>query len=321
MQSNLVEQWFKAAVFGIALSPVFWAGDARCAEPDKPTPLRPDQAVDVVVLNDGSRFRGMISEMSPSGPVTMTLLSGETKVFPRASVRYAGPASGEPEPATRPAPPPPTTPTPGTARGAANVHFTTTDPGGTVYVFEGRAAVATGSTTLVLTTGTRLCTAPCNVAIQPGNYTFGVRRASDNNPVFASKPIVIEGDTEVRGTYVDRSTLRWGLVLGGIGASGIGIYMYSSSKKQECSSVTGSCIHVHDSSTDALSFALVIGGTAAMTYGFFVHDYATFEIVKPGSGRITGSVTARVSPIWRPREVGAAGVALAPSGLALSAVF
>ena len=80
--------------------------------PAQPAPATPSTPLDVVVLQDGSMFRGTISELVANDHVVIILVSGESKRFASSAVRYAGPASGAPAIGSPSSPAPSASPSP-----------------------------------------------------------------------------------------------------------------------------------------------------------------------------------------------------------------
>jgi hypothetical protein len=83
--------------------------------PGAPVPAQSVSLSDVVVLKDGSLFRGTITELVAGERVTILLPSRETKTFSTSRVAYAGPAADMPSalwrpPASHEAPPSPEPP-------------------------------------------------------------------------------------------------------------------------------------------------------------------------------------------------------------------
>jgi hypothetical protein len=165
-------------------------------------------APDVVVLKDGSRFRGTIAELIKDGPVTIVLLTGETRKLEAADIAFAGPAGAEPAPASAapaaaPAPPPsvepPTTARSPDAHAPVRVRFTANRAD--ADVFTGVAA----------TKFKKVCRAPCAHDFAPALYTLGVRFGAGEDgegKVKPMGPIMFDQPTTVAFEYRSRRGLR-----------------------------------------------------------------------------------------------------------------
>lgn len=74
----------------------------------------------------------------------------------------------------------------------------------------------------------RLCTAPCEARVVPGEHVFGLAPHKNRHVVYAG-PVDIRTDSKLHGTYNDRSNIRTlGWVLASLGAaSGVGFAIAS----------------------------------------------------------------------------------------------
>ncbi len=182
---------------------------------------------DVVLTNDGGMLRGTIVRSQPGRSVQIQLPTGETTEVPWANVRFAGPANEAPAvapPTTAPPPPSTITASPGiSVDGGREVRIEfASDQRLTLHNV---GATATGSASV---TGSwirvnarsdrwdRLCSAPCELHIQPGDYRFGV--SIDGRGPFPGGLVHIARPGRLYGHYVDHSGLRaggWAVFLAG----------------------------------------------------------------------------------------------------------
>lgn len=159
---------------------------------------------DIVQLANGGMVRGTIIENIPGDHVSIQLATGEVRVFTATELRYAGPYVAPQIAAPLPPPPP--------ARRTVHVHVEGTSDDLTLQQ-------VTGTATAVVSSGRGfaqvqidqfgpLCTAPCDLDLEPGTYTLGVslgqstaRRADHNLFTF-------DRDTSLELEYASREGLR-----------------------------------------------------------------------------------------------------------------
>jgi hypothetical protein len=175
-------------------------------------------APDVVVLKNGGRLRGTIAELVKGSPVTIVLITGETRKVEAEAIAYAGPVAGEPAvheaeqwpPPINAAPPPepapsaavaPPTPAPasappsGQAIELAPVRFVSNRRGTELFV--GRVG----------SRAQKICTAPCTHDFQPDIYRIAVR-FPDQDRARALREVTLDRPTTVSIDYRSREGLR-----------------------------------------------------------------------------------------------------------------
>jgi hypothetical protein len=193
-----------------------------------PTPSQPAAApLDLVRTNDGGMLRGTIVESLPQQYVVIALPTGETRRIEWANVRYAGPAASAPEAASsaplsaRPPPEP----------SGVQVRFRSLREG---VGFHRVTGTATGTGVGASSRGAllisvrahsfeRLCTAPCELTLEPGEYELALSLPTGSEVV--ASLVDVRRDGTVTGEYIDRSGLRtagWAtIVLGAVGGLGV----------------------------------------------------------------------------------------------------
>jgi hypothetical protein len=194
---------------------------------------------DLVVLKNGSRFRGKIIEAIAGDHISIEVAPGSVRQVSMAEVTYAGPLKMgppmtamtlSPAPSVSPTPvaaadpvasvsPTPSAPVPAAATelsakpGEALVSFQTKTPGLIVWVAAESPLPNQGSGFK------RLCEAPCHYPLQLGNYKIAYSVGSDK-PLEAKNLVRITKDstfeTEVVSHRVGR-TIGW--VILGLGAA------------------------------------------------------------------------------------------------------
>ncbi|HVY25017.1 MAG TPA: hypothetical protein VHB79_00645 [Polyangiaceae bacterium] len=156
----------------------------------------PVSAPDVVVLKNGDRLRGTIAELAHDHPVTIVLVSGQTRTIDWGEVSYAGPADREPvtqsaEPAPAPvvvsvAPP-----------GQQHVRLLSNER--RVDFFYRASGAKDGFH--------RLCTTPCARDLPNGTYQFGIQPA-DGDEVIPLRTVLVDVPTTLTGEMERRSGAR-----------------------------------------------------------------------------------------------------------------
>jgi hypothetical protein len=152
----------------------------------------PSPVPDVVILRDGGLVRGTIVEAPADGPVTIQLVTGDVRTYPRADVEYAGPESSRPVPprpldvhvptsqtAVPAESPPSVADVPAPSRDEVRLRVTSVTPGLELNVQTGSATITAGlgygSGGAVLEQYRALCTAPCEATLPRGTYSLMVR--------------------------------------------------------------------------------------------------------------------------------------------------
>jgi hypothetical protein len=190
---------------------------------DAPASVPPD----IVRLKDGGLVRGTIMEMVPGKMVDVALPSGSTRNIPMSDVAWAGRAADDPGPGgekpkpegdaalakSQAAAPPP-------APAGASIIPLAVQPGSNATHLRLRAEdgqegltfhIRTGSNTSFIADGRhqggvaietyqRLCTAPCEVDVEPGTHQFGLS-LDDGRVEKAGSVVSVAGPSTVVGEY------------------------------------------------------------------------------------------------------------------------
>jgi hypothetical protein len=169
-----------------------------------PSPVVPP---DVVQLANGGMVRGTIVENIPGDHVTIQIATGEVRMFSAGEVTYAGPTSAPqsiiPSPPMPPMAPP---------RRTVRVHVDAATDDLTLQRVTGTATAVVSSgrgyAQVQIDQFAPLCSAPCDLELEPGPYTLGVslgqggaRRADHNLFTFSS-------DTSLSLIYESREGIR-----------------------------------------------------------------------------------------------------------------
>lgn len=186
---------------------------------------------EVVRTRDGAMYRGTVIESVPGSHVVLLLATGETRRFASADVESvtsapaAAPAPIDIPPAL-PAEPPGVValdgPNVSTQGGPLTLRVTATRPGQTLLVQSQVAGVYSSQGAMVAFGYERLCTAPCDLTLQPGNYSFAVSDEA-GRPRAVRRPVLIGQDGELAIGVQSRRrhrVVRWltGITLAAIGA-------------------------------------------------------------------------------------------------------
>jgi hypothetical protein len=118
-----------------------------------------------------------------------------------------------------------------------------------------------------------LCDAPCDVALPPGEYLFGLRQGDSR--ILDSRRILVRGDETLTGTWVSRRAPRLLMAWGGLAAALAGAIVATKSV-QDCSS-TG-CSESHPHLWLGASLALVGVGLIVTSQLSFLEDRAEIEV-------------------------------------------
>lgn len=173
---------------------------------------------DVVVLRDGTVFRGTLVERG-SVRVVLMLATGEVREFAGADVESAGP---DPAVAVPVAAPTAVVPAPPSVR----LHVRGTEPGRTLHrLTESTEIPLPGRASRPqLDSMMPICAAPCDVDLPAGTYAFGVSEGS-GSAHRAGAPVHLEaGELWVEIEHTDRTGIRvagWAIL--GLGAAGGGL--------------------------------------------------------------------------------------------------
>ncbi|MEZ4220903.1 MAG: hypothetical protein R3B13_08235 [Polyangiaceae bacterium] len=263
-------------------------------------------APDVVMLNDGGMVRGTISELAPGKQVVIVTVTGETRTYAMADVKYAGPAANAPGTAPpAPAPTPPPTPpvaapakehsaSGGMGTGAVRPFATVHGPEARLH-FEGEpgviihrrshSAAASGPGGEAYAVGfDEICSVPCDVSLPAGTYAFAASKGGRRPAPAEYRTAIPPGRSTVKGEYVDNKWIRIGGLVGGGAAIGVGAYLFFSAgeETQDCS--RGSCIDTtEDDSTQQLIGGIVAGaGLLAAAVALSFGDKSKFTVVPGG---------------------------------------
>jgi hypothetical protein len=118
----------------------------------------------------------------------------------------------------------------------------------------------------------RLCLAPCEVRLPPGDYVFGLTEGRSR--ILQSRVVTLRGDETVTGRWVSRRALRVGGSLLGLGVLLAG-FITMSKKRYECDA-TGRCDNKHPYFW--LGLGLAIGGGGLMIASQFQQDRAEIDV-------------------------------------------
>lgn len=198
--------------------------------PAAPQPTGPP--LDLVLTRDGGMLRGTIVESVPDQYVMVTLPTGESRRLEWSTIRYAGPAAEAPQPSAPPTSSPPAPaaiPTPPAEPSGMHVRFTSPQEGvsfhrvtGSMSGSGGGIGARGGGVALWMRGHSfhRLCTAPCDMTMEPGEYELALSLGTGQE-VLAPGLINVDRSGTVTGEYLDRSGLRIaGAVTAGVGGAG-----------------------------------------------------------------------------------------------------
>ncbi|NOY90172.1 MAG: hypothetical protein GXP55_03105 [Deltaproteobacteria bacterium] len=202
--------------------------DARAPEADCTVQQR---APDVILLQDGTRLRGLIASTTPAETVLL-LASGERRVLEASTIqqiRRARAASTEPE--RRP------DADTSVVGEATQLHLRGSDDGGepvTFYAVAGTRVSAPPRTdgmsnlnrSMMRLNGDapqrgfwlleRLCTAPCDVDLAVGNYSLAVARGTAV-PTLLGAPVNVLAETTLEARITSHAGSRWAFGLTFVG--------------------------------------------------------------------------------------------------------
>jgi hypothetical protein len=231
----------------VALPPDSLASTDSAAQAPPPAAApAPACPPDVVLLKDGSRFRGTINALVPGSPVTIALVSGEARTFEADTVAYAGPAGQEPPPAT-------------TAATSDDDEATTAEDEtpDTPRNPRVRFQATTHHTKLLYRVENgykELCEAPCSREFARGNYEFATRR-NPQDKLTVLEDVRVNGDVLLRAKVNPhrgvRSAGKLLVTLGALSAGAGAGYLLLARRPD-----------------DLAGYALVLHGFAAISLGF-----------------------------------------------------
>ncbi len=188
---------------------------------------------DVVRLTNGGMVRGTIVENLPGDHVTIQLATGEMRTFVSAEVASAGPAPVTTE-VIPPAPGGALVSTPIVAQPGriapyaqsgmptVRVHVEATSPELTLQEVTGTGAavVSTGRgfSTIMIDNFAPLCSAPCDIDLQPRTYILGVSQGQGGARRADHNLFTVDSDMSLELEYESREAARivgWIVFIGG----------------------------------------------------------------------------------------------------------
>lgn len=219
---------------------------------------------DTVRTRDGAMYRGTIVESVPGSHVVLMTATGESRRFEASQIETAGPSP------TVFAEPPPVVPVEAAFEGDSatdgrvRLHVDAAEPGYTLMLRTGMAAVATRSGVGIAVGFDRMCTAPCALSLEPGNYNFAVEDPRGRLRA-VREPVLVDGDGSLTLSVESRRRqriVRWTL---GISLFAIGVPLLARS------------FHCSDEDDIAcLDVAKMSIGTASMAAGAVLLTLAPF---------------------------------------------
>lgn len=221
-----------------------WVGALLASTPVHAEDAPAGAPLDIVRLKNGGMVRGTIVELVPGKTVEITLPNGAGRTIPMDAVDWAGRASDDPGPGARNTQPPgdtvPATPatampppvplmppsdaTPPTVQGSSNTATLRlrAENGQEGLIFHMRTGLTSahprGGPLIVYQ---RLCTAPCEVNLEPGSYRFGLS-LDENSVVGADSVVNVSGPSTLVGRYKSNTEARLSGVLLGLLAMVVG---------------------------------------------------------------------------------------------------
>jgi len=215
-----------------------WVGALLASTPVHANDGPADAPPDIVRLKDGGMLRGTIVELVPGNTVEIALPNGASRTIPMNTVDWAGRADDDPGPGARntqpprdTAPPkpetampppvpllPPSVATPPAAQGSSNtatlrLRAEDGQEGLTFHLKTDLTTVHIGGRPGMGIVYKRLCTAPCEVKLEPGSYRFGLS-LDENSVVDADSVANVSGRSTLVGRYTSyKAALISGVVL------------------------------------------------------------------------------------------------------------
>lgn len=288
---------------GMTLVWMVWMAWARpaSAEPAAAPPTAPS-VPDIVVLNDGSMFRGTISEKTAEH-VEILLVSGKLRTFAISEVRFAGPSSNyeaiPPKPDSESGAAPDSKPQKGpdvvpmvTVRAQeARLSLRSMPPEVTFYRRSATAEAILGggsNTAVARAVGyDEMCTAPCEVAMPAGRHQLALS-FDGGTPVNAPSVLVVGGNSTLNARYESHQGTRTVGTVVGLASLIIGpIIIISAADDPQFSTATL-----------LLGSGVMVGGTIVGVALRAADDEANIEVV-PGHPEPTPKTrTLRVSGVF-----------------------
>ena len=151
-----------------------------------------DAPPDLVKLNDGSFFRGVILEKVANDHVDIELPSGERRRFEMRDVAYAG---AKPQEAASYGL--------AVAGPLAHVELRADEPGVTYEVRTGEVTGARGGGSVLAA----ICAAPCEANLPIGEHRLALSKGEGKTTTI--EPVTIAGPARLDAHYVSRAGLRW----------------------------------------------------------------------------------------------------------------
>lgn len=285
------------------------AADPPAATPSA-TPAAPSSPpTDVVVLKNGDMVRGVIVELSRGKEVVIQLATGSTRTYSWDQVEYAGSDAERPKTAAAPPAKAPESADKGSASSSQARPFVTVNAKPARLKLEANLPnvgfhVRTASVVLGNAKGnavgegyTEVCIAPCEATLPAGTHQLALSSDS-KSAVPTDSPVVIQGDSVLKGEYNSRAGLRTvGWVIG-IGANAAGL----------------ACLFASSDDNRDTMFALSLVGIGVGLVGFMI----------PAFAKDAATVTVSPLPAPPPHANASAGERLrgvVPSGAMVNAVF
>lgn len=200
------------------------APETKDAPVQNPVPERREREEDLVVLKDGSRYRGTIVETVPDDHILIEVAKDTVRQVSMADVVYAGPLkSGPPMTTIAGAPTQPRIQSPASDSGSTRiaspgeemVHFQSKTPGLVVWVAAEPSEFNNGQ----VGGFERFCDTPCSKPLRSGIYRIAYSVGADK-PLESKLRISIQRETWLEGAFVsNRSQRVFGWIVLGLGAA------------------------------------------------------------------------------------------------------
>lgn len=214
---------------------------------------------DVVLLKNGGKLRGTITEQMPGQYVVIQVEGGQSRRFAAAEVKYAGPIDEAPKavPAAKAA---------AASADKPTVSVSTSAKGVTVAEITGHMVAQAGDVVAVGTAWRDICTAPCEFKLDPGLHELMIH--GDGFPSASKKVDLRHGETDLvakpgsSGLELLGDTL---LIVGGAAAV-LGATFFFVNTKTEHYNSDGTSYSV-ESGTHKIALPLLLGGLAGAGTG------------------------------------------------------
>jgi hypothetical protein len=177
-------------------------------------------APDLVILENGNRYRGTIAELDKGRSVTIVLANGETRKFDYDDIEYAGPADEAPSARRNRAraESPDRSPEPEIREGQLQYHALrfSSDRSGARLLLRSQAESKLSV----------ICTAPCTRKVEAQTYTVAVH-VPEKGTFHIDDPVVIEEPTRLTAQYRSREGVRGaGLLVSTLSAAVLGVVLF-----------------------------------------------------------------------------------------------